>query len=312
MSATLVPVSTRPAAARLHRHGALPRVPYAAALLGLLGLQYVLKAGCEYLLTGAWHGLAEELTPDTVAERMRAFSQPTDTGVFRVLVTLLFLWMGTLLTLRRARDAGVSPLFALLFFVPELRYAVMAAFCWLPSRRPGSLRREQSIASLLFGAVGAPSLLLATAISHRCLRHEGGDHLLLLVLGAPFLMGLLTAWRHARRRAHAFSDAVGTGLLSSVLGWSLLLLISPRWLLLVVTLGPVVLALALPGALLGAALARWRRAPTHQGRAARRDAEPEAQVGVRPRAGCCSGSPPARAHGRSRTPSERCDCSCRS
>src|SRR5438132_7452279 len=51
-----------------------------------------------------------------------------------VLWTLPFLWIGVSMTLRRAVDAGRSPWWCLLFFVPGVNYAVMLWLALLPSR----------------------------------------------------------------------------------------------------------------------------------------------------------------------------------
>ncbi len=255
------PVST----SRASRRSTLRRFPYAAALFGLLVLQYILKAGPTYFLTGAWP-IAEALTPATEEELMEAFRRASGSGLFRALVTLLFLWAGTLLTLRRARDAGASAGFALLVLVPALRYVILLAFCSLPSGPPSSRRAEQGVASILSGALGAPSLMLAAAVCLRGFGHEAGPHLVVLGVGALFLAGLSTAWLHARRGGNSLPDAVGSGLLASLLCWSLFLLLGLRLAYVLVTFLPVVLLIALPGALLGGALARATSAPrAHSG-----------------------------------------------
>src|SRR6185436_21018031 len=58
-----------------------------------------------------------------------------------ILWTLPFTWIGFVMTLRRALDAGMTPWTVLAYFVPGLNYVWMLALCVVPTRRSSALAR---------------------------------------------------------------------------------------------------------------------------------------------------------------------------
>jgi uncharacterized membrane protein YhaH (DUF805 family) len=111
--------------------------------------------------------------------------------------TLPFLWIGVTLTLRRALDAGRSPWLALGFFLPFVNYAVMAAFCFLPTGERGASPKKTTMPrgkrlpnALLSAGCGVVLGLLMVLLGVRFAEQYGFT----LFLGAPFAMGALTAF----------------------------------------------------------------------------------------------------------------------
>src|SRR5881296_3467456 len=82
-----------------------------------------------------------------------------------VLWTLPFLWIGVSMTLRRAVDAGRSPWWCLLFFVPGVNYATMLWLAAQPSRAgPAGVAPQRAAADrrLRAGLLGVAAALAIT------------------------------------------------------------------------------------------------------------------------------------------------------
>src|SRR2546425_12769931 len=75
--------------------------------------------------------------------------------------TMPFLWIGVTLTLRRCRDAGLSPWLALGFFVPYANYILMLVLSLVPGGAPltSAKRTERAEGDRV------PAALLAIVIS---------------------------------------------------------------------------------------------------------------------------------------------------
>jgi uncharacterized membrane protein YhaH (DUF805 family) len=109
--------------------------------------------------------------------------------------TLPFLWAGITLTVRRAVDARQSPWLALLFFVPYVNYALIAALCILPSRgaveMPArrALRGDQPryLIAMLPGIVLGAGMLVLSVYTYR-------SYGTALFFATPFGVGAITAW----------------------------------------------------------------------------------------------------------------------
>jgi uncharacterized membrane protein YhaH (DUF805 family) len=186
--------------------------------------------------------------------------------------TLPFLWIGASMTVRRCLDAGVSPKWIVLFFVPGINYALMALLCFLPSRestgsddgRTDAVAQAHSRTRIVVSAVGTGACAgLAMMILSVWVLHLYG---LALFLGAPFVMGALCA--------HGLSRGGHCTTLQLFLATQLMLLVAALALIMFAFEGVLCLVMAYPIAtglvLLGAVIwqtaaeARW---PDHYSKA---------------------------------------------
>ena len=99
-----------------------------------MGLKYAVEAVVIHHFTGRWLTPLDYFTP-LLASRQAAVGHSEGLLLFLLAWTLPFLWIGVSMTVRRAEDAGWSPLVAVpLFFMPIVNYLFMLALCVLPSR----------------------------------------------------------------------------------------------------------------------------------------------------------------------------------
>lgn len=225
----------------------------------LAAVKYVGDAVLVFTALGAWwtpadyvHGL-----PALVVEAQSDYADSW------ALVPALALWMmpfvavGVTLTARRASDAGRSPWLAILFLVPYLNYALIAVLSALPSRRRAHVASVRlsglSETTVTILASGAGFLVAGVAVIVG-LSAIGSYGAWLFVL-APFAMGALTAFIYNRGRQVTGSTRRVVVMTVAAAG-ALLLVTGVEGLICILMALPLVLPLALAGALVG----RWAAA----------------------------------------------------
>src|SRR5690349_8706171 len=128
-----------------------------------------------------------------------------------LLVSLPFLWAGTVLTLRRLRALGWRPFWVLLFFVPVAKFLFFAVLCCLSSRDKGRTQPDTEgywdrllDRVLPRGTIGSAAVaVLATAVLALAAAWLGTsvfrDYGWTIFVGLPFAMGFLSALIHSFR-----------------------------------------------------------------------------------------------------------------
>lgn len=126
-----------------------------------------------------------------------------------------FFWIGINLTVRRLRDAGHSPRWALLFFVPFVNFVL---FTWLSVALPATPAAAEKITHIrplqsdpaLAICVGLPALLgfVLVLLSAQWLALYAWG----LFLGVPFLLGFVSAMLLNARALHSQAATVAVGL----------------------------------------------------------------------------------------------------
>src|SRR5439155_569639 len=101
---------------------------------GLMLFKYGADAAVVWAFTHRLWTPLTYLNPPWVLREQLLRDAPAWLAPALVLWTLPFLWVGVSMTLRRAVDAGRSPWWCLLFFVPCVNYAGMLWLALLPSR----------------------------------------------------------------------------------------------------------------------------------------------------------------------------------
>jgi hypothetical protein len=190
-----------------------------------------------------------------------------------LVVALPFLWVGTLLTLRRLRSLGWRPFWVLLFFVPVVKFLFFALLCVLRSKEDrrvppylegywdrffGRILPNSAVASAMVAIAATALLALGAAWLGTSVFHDYGWT---IFVGLPFAMGFLSVLIHGFRAerslgrsllvANATVALVGLGFLLFAMEGAICLLMA----------APIAFAVATLGGLLGHAVQRsfwWR------------------------------------------------------
>jgi uncharacterized membrane protein YhaH (DUF805 family) len=135
-------------------------------------------------------------------ERSKLSDSPLALSTVLALWTAPFFWIGLSLTARRARDAGISPWFAQLFFVPVVGYVFIAIVSLAPSRMktpalvvPGRSETSESEFRIRLRAIG---LGVLAGLAMVLLGVRGGTYGASIFFGAPFVVGAVIAYVYNR------------------------------------------------------------------------------------------------------------------
>lgn len=213
-----------------HPAGKVDRGTY--ALVGFLG--FALKHNLDRLVaTMAFHrpwSLFNYWVPLRDVNRITGLHSP-DTKFLAALVALAlpFIWVGTVMTLKRLRSVGAPSWLVLLFFVPFLNLAFFVVLCLVPGRELDS-RIETSMGtgnSFLGGiipdsALGSAALSLVITVPLGAAFAVLGVRLLVnygwgLFVALPFTMGFAASAIYGFRRPRSWGGCVGVAALSVAL-----------------------------------------------------------------------------------------------
>jgi uncharacterized membrane protein YhaH (DUF805 family) len=242
--------------------GRVDRKTYLVYGLALAAVKYSGDASIVALLTSQFWFPGNYLRSASALVTVPAAAAPSWLMPMLALWTLPFMWIGIALTLRRARDAGWSPWWALAFFIPFANYIVMALLCALPTSEsnggdaapadPEHRSIPASKAGLVAGTLVGVALGLAFAGFILLIDRE---YIAGLFFGAPFTVGavsgFVTTRRGVTRNVHLF---LMTGLIVT-LGGLLAVATGQEGLVCIAMALPILLTAAFLGSLLGKALA---------------------------------------------------------
>ncbi|MCB9760324.1 MAG: SRPBCC family protein [Alphaproteobacteria bacterium] len=235
------------------------RKTYAIAGFGLMLVKYLGEAGLVFATTGALFNPLVFLSP-SVSLRLDVLNTAPDWAVpAMALWTLPFIWIGASMTVRRARDAGLSSLFGLFFFFPLLNFLVMLGLCALPSRprpEPAELAplsgEDRGVWAALSGVAAGSSLALGMVLLSVFGFGEYGGA---LFVGTPFVMGMVSAFLFNLRTPHGWLANIGVGVATVGVSGGLLMLFALEGAICLAMAAPLAVALALMGVALGKVLA---------------------------------------------------------
>src|SRR5258706_5566142 len=190
----------------------------------------------------------------------------TDEGKFlatMLLVSLPFLWIGVMMSVKRLRDAGQPLWLVILFFIPFINLLFFIALCFLPSRgqtqtriaapwpevRPldGFIPRSQLGSALLSILLASAIGLFFTLVGTTLLGSYGWS----LFVALPFCLGLFAVLLHSYHGPRDYGTSMSVALLPLGIIGAALLVVAIEGLVCILMAAPIALRLAWLGGSLG-------------------------------------------------------------
>ncbi|PYO26984.1 MAG: hypothetical protein DMD73_10915, partial [Gemmatimonadetes bacterium] len=175
-------------------HDPVDRRAYVQSGAVLTLLKYTVDASVVWAFVGRWWTPLGYLDPVWTLRQQVLRGAPDWVAPALVVWTLPFLWIGVSMTLRRAVDAGRSPWWSLLFFVPVVNYVAMLWLALQPSRAAAvapdvaTPAVDSRLRAGLVGVAAAVAITIPTVLIGVYLRriYSAG-----LFLGVPFTIGYI-------------------------------------------------------------------------------------------------------------------------
>jgi hypothetical protein len=238
------------------------RRTYATVGFSLMALKYVVDATLIGVVAGVLWTPIDYLVPLITLTGPKIAQFPTALSVFLLSWTLPFIWIGVTMSVRRAVDAGIPAGVVVGFFVPFLNYVLMLGLAARPTARQEewaaplpSRSHVSKSASLAAVTAGVASGLAMLAVSALMLKSYGG----MLFLGAPFLIGLVSALTLTEFEAAPTRRVLLVGQLALVATAGTFLLFALEGVLCLAMAAPLAVPITLLGSLAGAAMGKHGR-----------------------------------------------------
>lgn len=238
------------------------RRDYALWGLSLMLLKYLGEAAFIYAYTGSWITPLDFINPLINERYPRMIYGESAFFIYLGLWSLPFIWVGASMSIRRAADAGWSPWWGMLFFVPGVNLILMAVLCALPrapesnwhARHPAVRDRLQSpaIIALITTLIGCFAVLLQMSV----VKQYGLTLFVLSPVSLGFTQGYLL---NRGPNCVGFRKTLLYVLMSLLLVHLALLIFALEGLLCIGMSLPFTLVLAMFGATFGAGIARYGR-----------------------------------------------------
>ena len=239
-------------------HDPVDRRAYAQSGAVLMLLKYTVDASVVWAFVGRWWTPLGYLNPVWTLREQVLRGAPDWVAPALVVWTLPFLWIGVSMTLRRAVDAGRSPWWSLLFFVPVVNYAAMLWLALQPSRAAAvapdvaTPAVDSRLRAGLVGVAAAVAITIPTVLIGVYLRrfYSAG-----LFLGVPFTIGYISAYVFNARHAQSAGRTIEVALVAVALAGGAMLVFALEGAVCIALAFPLAALLAVPGAILGRAVA---------------------------------------------------------
>ena len=239
--------------------------------VALMALKYAVDAAAIAIVAGVFWTPADYLLPLISFNAAKMAQFPQGLNLFLLLWTLPFLWIGVVLSARRAIDADVFPGIVVTFFVPFLNYLLMLVLAVAPSRaprpprvfaapaRPAELPLDpgERSASTGWGILsGAVAGVFAVVIGVMVFKSYGAA----VFLGAPFVTGMISGLVANRIAPRSGRHTVLIGLAALAAIGGAILFFAVEGAVCLVMAFPVAAPIVMIGSLTGQLLAdRYRR-----------------------------------------------------
>jgi hypothetical protein len=236
--------------------GNVSRRSYVSWGAGLMALKYLLDTTLIYAATKHWLSPYEFLIPLLSMRDELLKASSTNLLALLGVLSLPFLWVGSVLSLRRAEDAGVPPGYAVFFAFPLLNWALMLWLSLLPSRATPPATFELAARSFwrsaLLGVATGTLITLAMVGLSALLLHDYGQ---VLFFATPFVLGTSTGYVFNRGGRQPQSRTLAVSAAAILISAGALLLFALEGVVCLVMAAPLALFAAALGALVGRQLA---------------------------------------------------------
>ena len=175
-----------------------------------------------------------------------------------VALSLPFIWVGVVLTMKRLRSAGLPTQLVALFFVPFLNLLFLLALCLVPERAPSAEPAEKKTSSLARffpeSALGSAAVSLLITVPLGLAVALLGTQVLAnygwgLFVALPFTMGFAAALVYGLRQPRSMKGCIGVACLSVALLGAALLALAFEGMVCLIMATPIALPLAAFGGL---------------------------------------------------------------
>ena len=241
--------------------GRLRRGEYLKLGFSLMALKYGVDALVYNLVVGGlWHPL-RYLNP-IYASRMAmapdAGELPPAYIVFLLLWGLLFVWIGSTLSARRAVDAGYSGWWGLFFFVPFCNYAVILFLSAAPTSptstwTPRVEARERKLSRIVLTGL---ALFAVSVVTYAVMVHGFVGYGTTVFVSLPVLFGLVIGAVFNTPRLRSTFETLGFALASAFVACFVLMLFALEGGICIAMAFPIVAGAICIGSLLGRTLVR--------------------------------------------------------
>ena len=187
------------------------RREYIRAGIVLMALKYTVDAALIYWTTGLVWTPADYLLSLANISNSKGALFTLGLSMTLIVWTIPFVWIGVILSVRRAKDAGLPPWIVVAFFIPVLNYLLMAMLAAWPRAESVPARvDERQVTALDRTAVARKGLLagitaglvagiVSVVLGALFIKSYGAVMFLL----TPFIVGLVSAY--ASRRVNPWS-----------------------------------------------------------------------------------------------------------
>ncbi len=239
----------------------------------LMALKYAVDASAIAIFAGVFWTPADYLLPMISFNAAKMAEFPEALNLFLLLWTLPFLWIGVVLSARRALDADIFPGVVVTFFVPLLNYLLMALLAIAPSRAPRppkvfarperppepGLAPSDSGPSTTWGILaGAAAGVFTVVLGILVLKSYGAA----VFLGAPFVAGMISALVANRIAPRSRRQTVWIGLAALAAIGGAIIFFAIEGAVCLVMAFPVAAPIAIMGSLTGQLLAHREQPPS--------------------------------------------------
>jgi uncharacterized membrane protein YhaH (DUF805 family) len=247
------------------------RREYAISGFGLMAFKYLVEYVVVSQLSGHGYTPLDFINPLMSAREKMTLGAPSWFGYAWVLWALPFLWIAVGMSVRRAFDAGISPWYGLLVFVPVFNLIAMLVFACLPTAAHAPMFwnveqnrqeafRQADVAATVKAAVGgiAVGALYASVLAQISV-YVFRDYGMALFFGTPFITGVASGYLLNLRQSRSYTVSIGVAAAALLLGAVALLLFAFEGVICIAMAMPIVLPLGVAGAPIGKLLADRRR-----------------------------------------------------
>ncbi len=239
--------------------GKISNKRYAIIGFTLMLCKYIIDALIIYYYTLEFWSPLDYLSPFAVIGKSSATQAPSLLYLVMMFWALPFIWMGLNLTQKRLVDAGKSPWYAILFFVPFINYVLMLTLCFLPSvNTPDSILKKSttfniSLRSGLIGIITGTVIFICSMWASVYLYNSYGSALFIVT---PVLVGLTSSYTLNFNRPTTKTSSVVHTMFTLLLICGVLVLFALEGLICLILAYPIAITLGGMGALFGHYLSR--------------------------------------------------------